>query len=87
MLALVLLPALRSEVSRTFNHPGGNPGANLKSISQRCYVREVAFEWELTQETIYLPLGRLQGRVSRFEPGVVRAATPPTRGGLCSDLS
>jgi len=42
-------------------HPGGNPGANLKSISHRCYLREVAFEWELTKETIYFPLGCLQG--------------------------
>ena len=25
-------------------HPGGNPGANPKSISHRCYLREVAFE-------------------------------------------
>ena len=33
---------------------------NLKSISQRCYFREVAFAWESTKETIYLPLGRLQ---------------------------
>ena len=42
-------------------HPGGNPGANLKSISHRCYLFEVAFVWELTKETIYLPLGCLQG--------------------------
>jgi len=42
------------------NHPGGNPGANLKSISHRCHLREVAFVWELTKETIYLPLGCLQ---------------------------
>ena len=41
--------------------PGGNPVANIKSISHRCYLREVAFEWELTKETIYLPLGCLQG--------------------------
>jgi len=39
---------------------GGNPGANLKSISHGCYLREVAFEWELTDETIHLPLCRLQ---------------------------
>ena len=26
------------------NHPRGNPGANLKSISHRCYLRDVAFE-------------------------------------------
>jgi len=43
------------------SHPGGNPGENLKSISHRCYLREVAFEWELT---LYLPLGCLQGGVT-----------------------
>ena len=42
-------------------HPESNPGANLNSISHRCFLREVAFEWELTKETIYLPLGCLQG--------------------------
>jgi len=42
-------------------HPEGNPWANLKSISHRCYLFEVAFEWELTKETIVLPLGCLQG--------------------------
>ena len=44
-----------------FHHPGGNPGANLKSISHKCYLFEVAFVWELTEETIVLPLGCLQG--------------------------
>ena len=29
-------------------HPGGNPGANVKSISHRCHLFEVAFVWELT---------------------------------------
>ena len=38
-------------------HACGNPGANLKSISHKCYLFEVAFEWELTKETIGLPLG------------------------------
>jgi len=42
-------------------HPGGNPGANLKSISHRCHPILVAFASELTQETIHLPLGCLQG--------------------------
>ena len=37
------------------------PPANLQSISHRCYLREIAFEWELTKETMYLPLGCLQG--------------------------
>ena len=42
-------------------HPGGNPAANLKSISHRCHPILVAFAWELTKETIHLPLGCLQG--------------------------
>jgi len=48
------------ETSRQY-HPGGNTGANLKSTSHRCYLWEVVFEWELTEETIYLPLNCLQG--------------------------
>jgi len=39
--------------------PGGNPGANLKSISHRCHPILVAFVWELTKETIHVPLGCL----------------------------
>ena len=42
-------------------NPGGNPTANPKSISRRCHLREVASEWELTKEPIFLPLGCLQG--------------------------
>jgi len=34
------------------HRPGGNPGANLKSISHRCYLPEVAFVWDLTKEII-----------------------------------
>ena len=45
-------------------HLGGNPVADLKSISHRCYLREVAFEKELTKNNMYLPLGCLQGGVS-----------------------
>ena len=44
--------------------PGGNPGANIKSISHRCYLRKEALKWELTKDIIYLPLGCLQGGVS-----------------------
>ena len=43
------------------NHLGVELGANLKSISHRCHLFEVAFVWELTKETIHLPLGCLQG--------------------------
>jgi len=43
------------------SHPGGNPGANLKSISHICHPILVAFVWESTEETIDLHLGCLQG--------------------------
>jgi len=58
----------------TPNHPGGNPGANLKSISHRCHPILVAFVLELTNETIYLPLGFLQGGL---KPGNRECSTPP----------
>ena len=41
-------------------HPGVELRANLKSISHRCHLFEVAFVWALTKETIHLPLGCLQ---------------------------
>ena len=34
---------------------------NVKSISHRCHLFDVAFVWELTKETIHLPLGCFQG--------------------------
>ena len=37
--------------------------ANIKSISHRCHPILVAFVWELTEETIDLPLGCLQGGI------------------------
>jgi len=55
----------RQMVSRGVPHPGGNPEANLKSISHRCHPILVACVWELTEETIHLPLGCLQGGTSR----------------------
>ena len=42
-------------------HPGVELRANLKSISHRCHLFEMAFVWEVTKETIQLPLGCLQG--------------------------
>ena len=41
--------------------PGCNPGANLKSISHTCHPILWAFVWELTKQSINLPLGCLQG--------------------------
>ena len=43
-------------------HPGGNPGADLKSISHRSYLWEVEFERELIKETIYLSQGGVLNR-------------------------
>ena len=54
-------PQTQNPEHSTLNQPGGNPGADLKSISYRCYLQEVAFEWVLTKDTIYLPLGCVQG--------------------------
>ena len=45
-------------------HPGVELRANLKSISHRCRLFGVAFVWELTKETINLPLGLSPGRFS-----------------------
>ena len=60
------------------SHPGGNPGANLKSISHRCHLFEVAFEWELTKETTHLPLGCLQGGV----PSIYSQRSGETAAGM-----
>ena len=38
-------------------YPGVELRANLKSISHRCHLFEIVFVWELTKETIHLPLG------------------------------
>ena len=57
-------------------HLEGNPGANLKSTSHRCYLLEVAFVWELTKETIVLPLGCLLGGYVYITPVPGRARAP-----------
>jgi hypothetical protein len=51
-------------------HPGVEFRANLKSISHRCHLFEVTIVWELTQETIYLPMGCLQGGGNSFSVDV-----------------
>ena len=67
--------------NRVESHPGGNPGANLESISHRCHPILVAFVWELTKETIHLPLGCLQGGCADAAPSLRRkeAAVPSLR--------
>ena len=62
--------------------PEGNPGANVKSISHVCHLILVAFVWELTRETIDLPLGCLQGGAPAMIPlkGVPRSFAEPPSG-------
>ena len=67
-------------------HPVCNPGANFKSSSHRCYLRGVAFEWELTTETIYLPLGCLQGGTGAG-PVCPTSAMPKLEGVRMPELS
>ena len=58
-------PPARGKMSEcVHDHPGGNPVANLRSISHSCHLREEAFEWELTQELSIRPWV-----VSRVEHG------------------
>ena len=45
----------------TRNHPGVELRGNFVSISHRCHLFEVEFVWEMTDETIYLPLYCLRG--------------------------
>ena len=59
--ACLLHPGDNIRANGTARKVLGNPGSNLKSIAHRCYLFEVAFVWELTKETIVLPLGCLQG--------------------------
>jgi len=47
------------------SHPGGNPGANLMSISHRCHLEEVAIVWELTKSNHPFAPGLSPGRVKR----------------------
>ena len=55
-------------------HPGGNPGPNRKSNSHRCHPILVVFPWELTKETIDLPMGCLQVGHVRLKDGACLAA-------------
>jgi len=52
-------PALSS-----LTHPGGNQGANLKSISHRCHPILVAVVWELTKKNILFAPGLPPGSLS-----------------------
>jgi len=73
--AAMLLGSMRAD-------PGGNPGENRKSISHRCYPILVAFAWDLTKETINLPLGCLQGGAT-CRGGLRHPAGIDARGCAC----
>ena len=59
--AAEMAPGGRKEDTVFFclSHPGVELRANLKTISHKYYLFEVAFVWELSNETIHLPLGFL----------------------------
>ena len=57
---LTLNPEPRTLNPKPF-HPGVELRADLKSNFHGCHFFEVSFVWELTKETIRLPLGCLQG--------------------------
>ena len=75
-----------SRLTRFGGHPGVEFRANLKSISHRCNLFQVAFVWELTQETIHLALSCLQGgcrvRVFRVVSLLLIAADAVKQNGL-----
>ena len=68
--------------SRVDVYPGVELRANLKSIPHICHLFDMAFEWELTEEIIHLPLGCFQGGSSRSS----RARVPRLRPGCCAPL-
>ena len=76
-------PQKRDRLGR--HHPGVELRANLKSISHRCHLEEVAlffevaFVWELTKETIHLPLGCLQGGIQQKQKQVLAEGWRLTR--------
>ena len=47
--------SIPARTQRFVLNPEGNPRANLESISHKCCLLEVAFERDLTEETIHLP--------------------------------
>ena len=70
--AAEMAPGGRKEDTVYFclSHPGVElraKRANLKSISHRYYLFEVAFVWESTNETIHLPLGCLDKQFEAAE--------------------
>ena len=60
VIAATVTPALARPIP-VVSHPGVELRANLESISHRCHLEEVESVWESTEDTIYLPLGCLQG--------------------------
>ena len=53
-------PQLWLSLFGLIDHPGVELRANLKLISHRCYLFDVAFVWELTIKIIVLPLSCIQ---------------------------
>jgi len=67
-------PPVAQRVSELI-HPGGNPGANLKSISHRCHPILVAFAWDLTEKTSICPW--VASRVAGFRAHLLGVLSDP----------
>ena len=60
-VSILYIRALVPKGVKMLHHPGIKLRANVKSILHRCHPILVEFVWELTEETVDLPLGCLQG--------------------------
>ena len=60
-----MIDAAGSSLGRLLVNTGAELRANLKSISHRHHLFEVALVREMIGETIHLPLGYLQGGVGQ----------------------
>ena len=49
------------------DHPEGNPWANLQSISHKCFLQKVAFEWESTEKNYLFAPGLSPGWIREHD--------------------
>ena len=75
------VPPLAALSGSTCCHPGGNPEANLETISPGYHPILVAIVWELTKEIINLPPGCVQGGCAHPAHTASRFGDPPCMQG------
>ena len=65
----------KKKKERACGSPNAELRANIRSISHRCHPILVAFVWQLTKETIDLPLGCLQGGEGGWTSSIISTRT------------